>query len=64
MKLFNLAKDIHENQNVAVQNPEVVNRLLAHAESARKELGDVGRDGRGQRKAGWVDKASPRLFKK
>lgn len=64
LKLFNLAKDIHENQNVAVQYPEVVNRLLAHAESARKELGDVGRDGRGQRKAGWVDKASPRLLNK
>ena len=64
LKLFNLAKDIHENQNVAVQYPEVVNRLLAHAESAREELGDVGRDGRGQRKAGWVDKASPRLLNK
>ncbi len=64
LKLFNLAKDIHENQNVAVQYPEVVDRLLAHAESAREELGDVGRDGRGQRKAGWVDKASPRLLNK
>ena len=64
LKLFNLAKDVHEDQNVAEQNPEVVKRLLAHAESARSELGDVGREGRGQRKAGWVDKASPRLLKK
>jgi len=64
LKLFNLAQDIHEDNNVATENPEVVKQLLAHAEAAREDLGDVGRPGKGQRKAGWVEKASPRLLKK
>ncbi|MDB4520441.1 sulfatase [Akkermansiaceae bacterium] len=64
LKLFNLAKDIHEDQNVASGNPKVVKQLLAYAEDAREDLGDVGRPGKGQRKAGWVEKASPRLLKK
>ena len=49
---------------MAAENPAVVKRLLAHAEAAREALGDVGRPGKGQRKAGWVEKASPRLLKK
>ena len=64
LKLFNLAKDIGESKNVAAANPKVVKRLLAHAEAARKDLGDTNRPGKGQRKAGWVDEASPRLLKK
>ena len=64
LALFNLASDIHEDRNVAAENPAVVKRLLAHAEAAREDLGDVGRPGKGQRKAGWVEKASPRLLKK
>ena len=64
LKLFNLASDIHEDDNVAQENPEVVKRLLAYAEASRKDLGDVDRPGEGQRKAGWVDKAMPRLLKK
>ena len=49
---------------MASGNPKVVKQLLAYAEDARKDLGDVGRPGKGQRKAGWVEKASPRLLKK
>lgn len=64
LKLFNLASDIHEDDNLAHENPEVVKRLLAYAEAARKDLGDVDRPGEGQRKAGWVDEAMPRLLKK
>ena len=64
LKLFNLAKDIHEDHNVANQNPDVVEKLLAHAEVARADLGDVDHEGKGQRKAGWVDTPSPRLLKK
>ena len=64
LALFNLASDIHEDRNVAAENPAVVKRLLAHAEAAREDLGDAGRPGKGQRKAGWVEKASPRLLKK
>ena len=64
LALFNLASDIHEDRNVAAENPEIVKKLIAHAEAARKDLGDVDRPGKGQRKAGWVDNASPRLLKK
>ena len=64
LALFNLAADIHEDHNVAAEHPEIVKRLLAHAEAAREDLGDVGRPGKGQRKAGWVETASPRLLKK
>ncbi len=61
LKLFNLSNDIHEDKNLAATKPEVVKRLLALAETARRDLGDTGRPGAGQRKAGWVEKASPRL---
>ena len=64
LALFNLAVDIHEDHNVAADNPEIVKQLLAHAAAAREDLGDVNLPGKGQRKAGWVDKASPRLLKK
>jgi arylsulfatase A len=64
IKLFNLANDIHEDVNLADKKPDVVKRLLAHAEKAREDLGDVNRPGKGQRKAGWTEKASPRLLKK
>ena len=64
LKLFNLAKDIHEDTDVASTNSKVVKQLLAYAEAARKDLGDTNRPGKGQRKAGWVDEASPRLLKK
>ena len=63
-KLFNLAKDIHEDNNVAAANPGVVKRLISFAEEAREDLGDVDRPGKGQRKAGWVNKPSPRLLNK
>nr|MBR9812130.1 sulfatase [bacterium] len=62
LALYNLAKDIHEDNNLAAENPGIVKKLLAHAENAREDLGDVGRPGKGQRKAGWVEKASPRLL--
>jgi len=62
LKLFNLVQDIHEDNNVAEANPEVVARLLTLAEKARQELGDVDRPGKGQRPAGWVDQPSPRLL--
>jgi len=61
--LYNLAEDIHEDNNVADDNPKVVKSLQGWARVARKDLGDVGLQGTGQRKAGWVEKASPRLLK-
>ena len=64
MKLFNLSNDIHEDKNLALENPVIVERLLEYAEKARADLGDVGVIGEGQRDAGWVEKPSPRLLKK
>ena len=61
-QLFDLDKDVGESTDVSSDHPEVVKRLLALAEKARTELGDVGRHGKGQRKAGFVEKASPRLL--
>ena len=61
-QLFDLDADIGESKDLAAKNPAVVKRLLALAETAREELGDGGRQGKGQRKAGWVKEPSPRLL--
>ena len=61
-QLYDLDKDIGETTDVSSDHPDVVKRLLALAEKARSELGDMGRPGKGQRKAGFVKKASPRLI--
>ncbi len=50
-------------RTVAADNPDVVKRLLALAEKARADLGDVDRPGANQRKAGWVDEGRPLLLK-
>lgn len=57
--LFNLKDDPGEVHDVAKQNPEVVRRLEALAETAREELGDsiTNRRGRGVRPVGRVDES-------
>jgi arylsulfatase A len=62
VKLFNLAEDIHEDHNLAASRPEIVERLLALAEKARVDLGDVDRPGKNQRKAGWAEKGIPLIL--
>jgi arylsulfatase A-like enzyme len=62
-QLYDLDKDIGETTDVSSDHPDVVKRLLALAEKARSELGDLDKPGKGQRKAGLVEKASPRLMK-
>ena len=62
LALYNLAEDIHEDKNVAADNPKVVKSLQKWVTEARKDLGDIGMQGKGQRKAGWVEKASPRIL--
>lgn len=56
LALFNLQADLGESTNVADDHPEVVERLLRHAEEARADLGDklTGRVGAGVRPAGFV----------
>ena len=52
LELFNLANDIGETTDVSEEYPEVVARLKKIAESAREDLGDNDRRGRGQREPG------------
>ena len=61
-QLNDLDADVGETKNVSVDHPVVVKRLLALAEKARMELGDTNKSGKGQREAGLVKKASPRLL--
>ena len=49
LSLYNLESDIGERNNVAAQNPDVVGRLTALADTARVELGDYDRIGDGVR---------------
>lgn len=59
--LYDLEKDPAEQVNLAEQHPEVVQRLLELAEKARDDLGDIGRTGKHQRPAGWVDNPRPQV---
>ena len=57
LKLYDVKNDVPETQEVSQSNQDVVQRLLALADHARADLGDMDRPGRGQRPAGWVDMA-------
>jgi arylsulfatase A-like enzyme len=54
-ELYNLREDTGETQEVSAQHPDVVARLMALADKAREDLGDLDREGSGQRPAGWVE---------
>ncbi len=41
LALFDLDKDISEQRDVSAENPEVVERLLALADGARRDIGDA-----------------------
>jgi len=58
MELYDLKADIGEKTDVADRHPDVVKRLLALADKARLDLGDVNHRGN-QRSAGWVEVAKP-----
>jgi len=62
LKLYDLETDIAETNNVADRHPDVVKHLFALAEKARRDLGDVDREGTGQRPAGLVVTPKPLLF--
>ena len=63
-KLIDLDADLGETTNLADRHPEVVKQLMAFAEKAWEDLGDVGREGKGQRPAGSVAKATPRRLER
>ncbi|MFO1515239.1 MAG: hypothetical protein U1F83_20455 [Verrucomicrobiota bacterium] len=56
-ELYDLKSDLGETTDVAAQNPEVVQRLLALAEQARSDLGDTltNHKGNGVREPGRVE---------
>jgi arylsulfatase A-like enzyme len=62
--LYDLDNDIGEKNNVANDHPDVVQQLSALAEDARRELGDDGRGGIGQRPAAFVEKPTARRLRK
>ena len=62
--LYDLESDIGETTNVAEDHPEVVQRLVALAERAREDLGDLGRPGKNQRAAGTVQNPVPRVIER
>lgn len=61
-RLFDVRHDPGEEREVSAEHPEVVTELLAFAESARDDLGDKGRPGKGMREAGLVKAPTPRLL--
>lgn len=58
-ELYNLVDDRAEERNVAADNPQIVDKLTALAQKAREDIGDEGRQGAGQRPAGWIDDPKP-----
>jgi arylsulfatase A len=62
LALYDLENDIAEKNNVAEEHGDVVKRLLALAEEARRDLGDADRKGADLRPAGWVENPKPLLL--
>jgi len=60
--LFHVVDDIDSSENRASERPDIVRRLTALAETARNDLGDLGREGSGQRAIGHVADPTPRLL--
>jgi arylsulfatase A len=63
-RLHNFDEDIGETRDVAAEHPEVVARLLALAEKARADIGDLDRPGKGVRPAGRVTNPRPQVLGK
>jgi arylsulfatase A len=62
VRLYDLVGDLAETQDLADQHPEIVERLNHLAANARAELGDGEQSGVGQRPAGEVPQATPRVL--
>ena len=56
LSLFNLHEDIGETIDVKDNHPKIVSKMLKLGEKMRKELGDQGRKGTGQRSSGRLTK--------
>jgi arylsulfatase A len=60
-ELYDLRSDIGETRNMVSERPDIVERLMALADNARRDLGDWDREGANQRPAGWVDEPVPQV---
>lgn len=61
-RLYDVSVDPGETTDRAREHPEVVQQILQLAGKAREDLGDLGRPGKNQRPAGWVDHPKPQLL--
>jgi arylsulfatase A-like enzyme len=59
LELYDVRHDVGETRERSRAHPEVVRRLQALADRARRELGDMDQSGTGQRPAGWVPQPKP-----
>ena len=57
LSLFNLEEDISEKNNIASQNPDIVEDLMRKAEAMIKDLGNSEETGEGKRECGWQKQA-------
>jgi len=64
LALYDVKTDVAEEHEVSAERPDVVKRLLALAEKAREDLGDMTKPGKNQRPAGWVENPKPQLLEK
>jgi arylsulfatase A-like enzyme len=62
IQLYDLSLDPGEKNNLATKHPDVLAQLSGFAEDVRKDLGDGNKEGKGQRKAGWVEESKPLLL--
>ncbi len=58
-QLYNVVTDPGEKRNVIEEHPRIVEKIRGYAEEARAELGDLGREGSGQRPVGRVNEPEP-----
>ena len=61
--LFNVVEDIACEHNAAAEHPDIVARLTRIADTARADLGDQGKQGKGQRKPGRVETPVPQVIR-
>jgi arylsulfatase A len=62
LALYDVRHDVGETREVSAAHSDVVQQLLRLAERARADLGDLGREGSGQRPAGWVEHPRPQVL--